>query len=46
MARRRATPAGLGSATGEVAAKVTRVATMAKMENCMSATGFGEWIGT
>ena len=44
MARRRATPAGLGSARGEVAAKVARTAMIAKMENCMSATGC-EWIG-
>ena len=37
MARRRATPAGLGPAVGEVAAKVVRATMMVKMENCISA---------
>lgn len=37
MARRRATPAGLESAVGEVAAKVARAAMMVKIENCISA---------
>ena len=36
IARRRATPAGLESAVGEVAAKLARAATTTKVNNCMS----------